>query len=210
MKVFTPAEQGNVLFLILIAVALFAALSYAVTSSMRGTGGDTKAESVELRAAQILQYGAGLRAMTQKMVLMGLTPETIRFRGTQSWLPCSDGTKFCVFGPNGGGAAELRLPMHSSDKFDNLFRYSDISDGMVVKDVGTSAADIVLYRVLKFDESGRSMCAAINKGLGLDDIPTQPSSTNAYHEIAAFPGQTAGCFRYASDSYFYFQSVYDN
>ena len=51
----TRKESGNVLFLILIAVALFAALSYAATKSNQSGTNVTK-ERTQTEAAQILQY----------------------------------------------------------------------------------------------------------------------------------------------------------
>ena len=59
--------SGNVLFLILIAVALFAALSYALTQSSRGSGKDISDEQVKLGASAITQYVATLRNEVQRL-----------------------------------------------------------------------------------------------------------------------------------------------
>lgn len=53
-------RSGNVLFLILIAVALFAALSYVVAHSGRSSAGSTSRELAKLQAAQILGYFTSL------------------------------------------------------------------------------------------------------------------------------------------------------
>ena len=63
-------SNGNALFLILIAVALFAALSYAVTQSGRG-GGSIDRETAELNAAQIVQYMGAMQSAVQKLQLYG-------------------------------------------------------------------------------------------------------------------------------------------
>ena len=47
-------QRGNILFLILLAVVLFAALSYAVTSSTQGGGRNASAERMSLDASQII------------------------------------------------------------------------------------------------------------------------------------------------------------
>ena len=62
-------SDGNVLFLILIAVALFAALSYAVTSSSRGGGKGISEEKANMGAAAIEQYVAHLRAEVQRLMI---------------------------------------------------------------------------------------------------------------------------------------------
>lgn len=73
-------QRGNVLFMILIAVALFAALSYAVTSSNRGSGNNVSNETAAAQAAAIVQYGATLKnAVMRMMVSNGCTEATLDF-----------------------------------------------------------------------------------------------------------------------------------
>jgi len=63
-------QKGNALFLILIAVALFAALSYAVTQSGRSGGGVDKEQAI-IGASQLTQYASQISQSIQRLKLLG-------------------------------------------------------------------------------------------------------------------------------------------
>lgn len=77
------SEKGNVLFLILIAVALFAALSYAVGTSTRGSGKNTNEEKLKTGAAAIQNYVASVRSAVQRLMLSNdCTVQNLDWRNT--------------------------------------------------------------------------------------------------------------------------------
>lgn len=95
-------ERGNVLFLILIAVALFAALSYAVTQSTRSGSGDASGETNLINSAQLAQYPAGVRTSVVRMVIGGISVDQLVFDGPTNFGVISD-LRYAVFHPQGGG-----------------------------------------------------------------------------------------------------------
>jgi len=103
MKQHLNCETGNVLFLILIAVALFAALSYAVTNSTRSGGGSIRNEQAKLDQAVIENY---MVCISQAQQILG----TVRGCSSVSYDPPAlwddDETGQCqVFHPQGGGCS---------------------------------------------------------------------------------------------------------
>lgn len=110
----TNKQAGNVLFLILIAVALFAALAYAITSSSRGTGGTISPEKAKIGAANILQFFSALDTALMKMQIAASIPiQNISFEhymkthagnGSINQINGNCTTNACrVFMPSGGG-----------------------------------------------------------------------------------------------------------
>lgn len=103
-------DEGNVLFLILIAVALFAALSYAVTSSTR-SGGNASSETTLISTAQITQFPASIGMAVVRMTMTGTGVDEVRFNtppdfGNLPPLALATG----VFHPLGGGATAVKAP----------------------------------------------------------------------------------------------------
>lgn len=69
-------QKGNILFLILIAVALFAALSYAVTGSSRTSSNAISDDKAKIAASQIIQYATMIEQAISKMRLINGCTET--------------------------------------------------------------------------------------------------------------------------------------
>ncbi len=104
-------ESGNVLFLILIAVALFAALSYAVTQSTRSGSGTTERETVLLNSAGLTQYPTTLRTAVVRMILAGFDIGEIGFDSPTAPSFGGVSARNQVFHPQGGGAVFQDAPL---------------------------------------------------------------------------------------------------
>lgn len=184
------SARGSALFLILIAVALFAALSYAVTQSGRG-GGTIGKEQTLIAAAQIVQAGGALQQAMNRMTITGTAADTIVFSTAECDLPasgneCTSGVN-CFFAREGGGAQVPTLPQNIGNSLQIC--YSTAAHGWSFQDVGTAASDI-LFSV---DGLSVDVCTAINRGLGISGIPTDYDG-NAV--VNAAPGEWAFCYQW--------------
>ncbi len=106
------SEKGNVLFLILIAVALFAALSYAVTQSTRSGGGSADREKSILSGASMTQHPTSLRTSVIRMILGGTDISALKFNAPSEayFTAGTTDTTELVFHPDGGGGLFQQAP----------------------------------------------------------------------------------------------------
>lgn len=160
------AEKGNALFLILIAVILFAALSYAITQSNR-SGGNPSRETNLIASTTVTQYPSAIRTAITRMLLRGVSIDQLLFNDPANF---SGTTSLEVFHPSGGGAVYQNVDpntvtLDSNGDPEGVWTFLT---GKVVTNVGTSAADVVatLTNVKK------GICERINEQItGSTDIP---------------------------------------
>lgn len=93
-------DAGNVIFMILIACALFAALAYAVTQSGRSSSNSTR-EKAMLDAAQRVQFGYAITQAIAKMKLaIGCEDNEIDFTGHNNTSYNVDNVPYDYTNPN--------------------------------------------------------------------------------------------------------------
>lgn len=170
-------QSGNALFLILIAAALFAALSYVVTQSNRSGGGDPAREKYALDAAEIMGYITSLQTSIGRLVMNGCGLNVLSFDnesdGGLHENPDSPPDNKChVFHPAGGGVA-LKTPA-SKWASDPAFYYTGSAaiDGIGTTCAGMACSDLVL--VMRGVSVG--LCRALNIASTynsvLEDLPS--------------------------------------
>lgn len=212
-------QEGNVLFLILIAVALFAALSFAVTQSMQGGGDNANDESNLVNSSVVASYPASVKtSMLRLQVSGGVDAEDLLFD--------SSSATASVFHPSAGGATDVLTSAQYMDTGDGQWVYSSYYqvEGIGTNDTNaTSSNDIIAF----LPGIKESLCERINAEFGittggtdadtdgvavgattLPDYDTHnmdagdpgigtavdTSSAAFYISGARFAGQTRGCY----------------
>ena len=224
---FEKADQrGNVLFLILIGVVLFAALSFAFTHSTKTSIPGPQTEKADISATRIVEFTTSVQNAANRLMLINTVPITsLKFNNNifktkgGTAIMGSMGTpsdpSLYVFHPKGGSITPISFtgisfpcascgsgstsPGHSVLYWEN------------VQENGTSVADpSILVHDLPND-----ICLALNKKFGLVIIPTvnmngidydgttsipssvsQPSGAAA--SLAAIKGKSSFCFKQSS------------
>jgi hypothetical protein len=191
----TKAHQsGNVLFLILIAVALFAALSYAVTQSTRSGGANAENEKISLDIGRVRGHAVNLKMSIARMLTNGgQNVDNLNFfydGFTEDYTnPNCTNSRCEVFGAMGGGALWDKPPFTITGDDYIISGYSQIP-GIGSDAPGDPSASELILIVPYVSET---TCLAINKFLGMHSY---------------IPTETSGCLVDKSGTDFYFKGSY--
>ena len=216
-------ESGSVLIYILMAVALFGALSFAVANIMRSGGGDPNREAMNLQSTDVLQYGDALKRSVQGMRIRSAEDSQISFEtpllpGYAPHTSCT--TNPCrVFHPAGGGISYMPPPatwLDLTGSTQPLYGHWFFPANVCVEAVGTGTAScntdtedneelVVILPWVK-----RQLCIQINERLGILNPGGEPpvatgaawsgantkfTGTFADGTVIARAGASAGCLR---------------
>ncbi|MAZ00541.1 MAG: hypothetical protein CMH32_08425 [Micavibrio sp.] len=180
-------SRGNILFIILIAIALFGALSFAVSQSKTGTAKNMSGEKLTIKVDQLLEYAQNVRSAVNFIYTHNNISESdIRFAHPKLDAAYGDYTALnseqMVFDPSGGGIdykpidTGLLDGTHSAEPGYGTAYFTITSN---VLDVGTTLQDLVMFVPYLSQEA----CATINKKLGISDMPEDWASIDETNYI---------------------------
>lgn len=174
------SQRGNILFLILLAIILFAALAYAVNNGLRGGGKDASSESAKAIAAQVIQYTTLMEQTVSRLRLSNGCKDTeisflydsdgdgvVETNGQDDYYnPNAPTDKRChVFDPAGGGMSYAKSPSYIGTGYSFGGQY-------VIKDVGTPDFDLVMSFTIGGNDANpntvaqsRKVCDEMNQSL---------------------------------------------
>ncbi len=205
-------KRGNALFLVLLGVALFAALSYTITRSSDTMSGDISDHHAGLLADEILLYAKQLERSVQMILANGYSEQDISFKHDDLAAAYDHGgpTGAEVFNISGGGMRYKPFPQASSEGW--LFTGSNyipniggLNEFGSISSCSDSAIDTVrcLDLIAILQNIPLNLCLAINKKVGVANIDDgqSPPQDDKKSSFTPFPGQFgAGSIRNLADT----------
>lgn len=176
-------DDGNVIFIIMIAIALLAALTFFVTGSDRGNNA-MPADQAAVKANQLLAFGARVQGQVERAMLEGATENQICFytgsnNGAYNHASCAS-ARNVVFGDM--GTIYDDPPTGANDGSEWYF-----SGGVVVTDVATTAPELTM----NLTGVNGAVCAAVNGVLNHQFTTDPPNGVAAFGAPARFAGSYA-------------------
>lgn len=177
------AQSGNVFFLLLMGIVLFAAVSMAIVQTSGG-GKDISREKSRLLAESVMRYAREAKDATGRLYRQGVSEADLRFAhpsmatdyGTITTTPENQ-----VFDESGGGLPYAPPPFGAAGASSNWEVYGTSA----IAQVGTAEADLVL--VLRNVDV--KVCRQINALNGYDEAATIP--TDSYGDGKCIASSTA-------------------
>lgn len=196
-------ERGNALFLILIAVVLFAALSFAITQSNRSTGSSAGEETNTVSGSNVTQYASAIRTGVTRMLVKGVTLDELRFdTPSDAAYDVAANRATEVFHPQ-GGAVVFQSPDSNIVNSGGAWYYFFAA----VKDMGTGADDAVavltnvkkgICQQINRQTTGTTTVSALTPAITDSDITSATyNSASPVANVMNFgttPNRPYGCF----------------
>ncbi len=205
-KQMTNPQSGNVLWFILIAVALLAALTMVISRSGSTVDQSGDVEQQRVKISQMLRYAKSLEAGVQQTRLRGVSENDMSFwhdsngdnieNATDTYFNANCTVTDChLFDVGGAGLTYSAPPSGISSATDWVFNGTND-----ILDVGTTAPDLILI----LPQISTSICAQINRMLettygGVEsnvDFTAFDGTFTATETIDLAIGQQAGCIDY--------------
>lgn len=204
MRHSTNTRSGSAFFIILLAIAMFAGLSYAVMNGSRVSQANLTSEQSRAAATEIIAYATTLQKTVQTMRLRGVTETQFDFSNsvykklnttnitTANSSCASDACR--VFNINGGRAnpqIASALTTVNQDGWPTTNWISGHAGFRVlrIEGIGTAAPDLVML----FPFLNAQVCMKINSILGITNPSNSPpvdnegTNSNYTGNIASFP-----------------------
>ncbi len=215
-------ESGNVIFIILIAIALLAALTFAVSQGNRGSSVKVGKDRAKLFASDIVEYSESVATAVAQLRLRGCTETQISFEDPQN-IGYTNGNApanfMChIFHPDGGGVNWRPPPQDAKDSsFNGKIEWLITADTRI-QNIGTNNTNNTSTELMiTVQNLSDTVCEELNKNTNIQStaIPaddefgvTKFTGSYGYNASlligetdASLRGKKAGCsYDVASDA----------